>query len=117
VLTVLILACPYLCGAAEAEHAASHEHAANAPADHSAPAHCPQESDDCICRGAVQSADVRVPGVDHFSVPFPVHGLAGLLDHTPAHSYAHLTPNGKPTGLAGWGDASTVRAILQNFRF
>lgn len=116
VLTVLILACPLVCGVAEAGHVARHDHAANAPADLPTPGHCDQESDDCICRGAVQSADVRVPGVDSISLPFPIHGLAGLLDHSPAHSVAHLTSDGAPTGLAGWGASARIRALLQNFR-
>jgi hypothetical protein len=112
-LTVLILACPFICGAAEAIHLARGHHAGSSPI---VPAHCPEDSDDCICRGAVQSADVRVPGVDAISSLLPLHGLVGILDHAPAYSLAHLTSDGSPTGLAGWGDAVTVRAVLQNFR-
>lgn len=115
-LTGLILACPFLCGTAEAGHVTHREHSASGPADAPAPGHCPEESDDCICRGAVQSADVRVPGGDPIGFLLPLHGLVGILDHAPAHSLAHLTSGGTPTGLAGWGDAVTVRALLQNFR-
>lgn len=115
-LTGLILACPFLCGAAEAGHATHGEHAAAGPVHSPAPAHCPEGSDDCICRGAVQSADVRVPALDAVSVPLPLHGMFGILDHAPSHSLAHLTSDGTPTGLGGWGDAATVRAVLQNFR-
>ena len=110
-LTVLILTCPLLCGAAEAGHVTHREHPVSSPA----PGHCPEDADNCICQGAVQSADVRVPGVDAISSPLPPHGLVGVLDHAPAHSLAHLTSDGTPTGLAGWGDAVTVRAYLQNF--
>ena len=115
-LTGLILACPFLCGAAEAGHVTHREHPVSGPADSPTPGHCPEDSDDCICRGAVQSADVRVPGIDSISSPLPLHGLVGILDHAPAHSLAHLTSDGTPTGLAGWGDSVTVRALLQNFR-
>ena len=112
----LILACPVLCGAAETGHATHRQHAAAGPPNSPAPAHCPENSDDCICRGAVQSSDVRVPATDPISSPLPLHGLVGILDHAPAHSLAHLTSDGTPTGLAGWGDAVTIRAFLQNFR-
>ena len=116
-LAVLILTCPLLCGAVEAGHVAHREHPVSGPADSPAPGHCPEDADNCICRGAVQSADVRVPGVDAISSPLPSHGLVGVLDHAPAHSLAHLTSDGTPTGLAGRGDAVTVRAYLQNFRW
>jgi hypothetical protein len=112
----LILACPFLCGAAEAAHLAHQEHATGGPSDQPVPVHCPEDSDDCICQGAVQSGDVRVPGSDSIGIVLPLHGLAGILDHSPAHSLAHLTSGGTPTGLASWGDSLTVRALLQDFR-
>jgi len=113
ILTGLILACPLLCGVAEADHGAHHEE--QAPASPGpAPAHCPESSDDCVCRGAVPSADVKVPGIDSIRLPFD--GLAGLLARSPAHPLAHLTREGTPTGLAGWGDPGRVRAHLQVFR-
>lgn len=115
-LTGLILACPFVCGVAEEGHATHREHAAAGPANSPAPAHCPENNDDCICRGAVQSADVRVPGMDSVSFPLPLRGIAGILDHAPSHSLARLTSDGTPTGLASWGDAATIRAFLQNFR-
>ena len=111
-----ILVCPFLCGAAEAGHAAHHVQAAAGPGDHSAPDDCPQEGDNCICGGAVQSADIRLPGLDVTGSPLPTHGLTGILVHAPSHSLAHLTSQGTPTGLAGWGDTITVRALLQDFR-
>src|SRR5512135_2008186 len=92
------------------------ERPVSSPADGPPPGHCPEDCNDCICRGAVPSADIRVPGVDAISSLLRLHGLVGILDHAPAHSLAHLTSDGSPTGLAGWGDAVTVRAILQNFR-
>ena len=115
-LTSIILACPLLCGLAEAGHVAHRGHSAEGPSDNHGPAHCPEDTDNCICRGAVQSADIRVPCIDSISSPLPLHGLFGILDHAPAHSLAHLTSEGTATGLAGWGDAVTVRALLQNFR-
>ena len=115
-LAGFLLACPFLCGAAEAGHATHSGHPVSGPSDSPAPGHCPQDSDDCICRGAVQSADVRVPAIDAVSFPLPLHGLVGILDHAPSHSLAHLTSDGSATGLAAWGDALAVRAFLQNFR-
>jgi hypothetical protein len=115
-LTGIILACPFLCGAAEASHLTHREHAAGGPSNGPAPAHCPEDNDNCVCRGAVQSSNVRVPNSDVISLPLPLHGLVGTLAHSPAHSLAHLTSDGSPTGLASWGDSVTVRALLQNFR-
>jgi hypothetical protein len=112
----LILVCPFLCGTAEADHVTHREHPMSGPVDNTAPCHCPAESDDCICRGAVQSADIRLPDIDSVCSPIPAHGLPGILEHAPAHSFAHLTTDGNPTGLAGWGDAITIRALLQDFR-
>ena len=115
-LTGLLLACPFVCGATEAGHATPQEHAAGTPANRHAPSHCPEDSDDCVCRGAVQSNDVRVPNADAVGLPFQLLGLAGGLAHSPAHSLAHLTIDGSPAGLAGWGNATAVRALLQNYR-
>lgn len=111
-----ILICPFLCGAAEAGHTAHHLSGASVPRDHSAPDDCPEEGDNCICQGAIQSAEIRLPDLDVTSSPLPLHGLAGLLDHALSHSLAHLTCEGTPTGLAGWGNTITVRALLQDFR-
>jgi hypothetical protein len=111
----IILACPLLCGLAEAGHDAHQEHASSQP-DGPAPGHCAEESDDCICRGAVQSVDARVPD-SYFAIEsFWLEGFGDLLARPMAQSPAHLTCEGSPTGLASWGDSSTVRALLQNYR-
>jgi len=115
-LTGMLLGCPFLCGSAEAGSPAHRQHAAAGPINSPASTHCPDDSDDCIWRGAVQSADVRVPGIDAVSFPLPLHGLIGILEHAPSHSLAHLTSDGTPTGLGSWGDAATIRAVLQNSR-
>lgn len=114
-LTGLILACPFLCGVAGAV-GGSHQHNAAGQPGSPAPAHCPEDSDNCVCRGAVQYGDVKVPDIDAVGLPLPLHGLAGLIAHAPAHSHAHLTRDGTPTGLAAWGNSTAVRALLQNFR-
>jgi hypothetical protein len=109
-LACLILACPFLCGADEVGHSVQHEHARKGDA----PAHCPENSDNCVCRGAVQPSDVRACTPD-------VGTSAPLFLITPplfvAHPLHHLTWEGSPTGLASWGDSLTIRALLQNFRF
>lgn len=115
-LTGLILACPFVCGAAESGHVTHREHAVGVPSGGSAPTHCPEDDDDCVCRGAVQSSDVRVPHSDAIGLPLPLHGLVGDRAHSPAHSLSHLTTDGNPAGLARWGDSLAVRAFLQNFR-
>jgi hypothetical protein len=112
-LTGLLVLCPILCGAEEFGHGA-HRHGSSESASHdpSAPGQCPEEGDNCICQGAVVSVDVRVPDADALGLPL----LLGMLVHTPHHPLAHLTWDGSPTGLAGWGDSHAVRAFLQNFR-
>jgi hypothetical protein len=115
-LTGLILACPFVCGAAEASHVMHREHADGGPANSPAPTHCPEDNDNCVCRGAVQSSDVRVSNSGAIGLPLSLNGLVGILAHSPAQSLAHLTSDGSPTGLASWGDSVTVRALLQNFR-
>ena len=111
-LTGLILACPFLCGAAEAFETA-HEHSGS---ESPSPAHCPDDSDSCICRGAVQAHDVRVPDFDGIGLPLGMFGLVGIVAHSSAHPLAHMTSDGHPTGLAAWGSSLAVRAFLQNFR-
>ena len=115
ILTGLILACPFICGAAEAVEG-SHQHHAAGQTGTPAPAHCPEDSDNCVCRGAVQFGDVKVPDIDAIGLPLPFGGLVGLLAHAPAHPQTHLTRDGTPTGLAAWGNSTAVRALLQNFR-
>jgi hypothetical protein len=111
----IILACPLLCGLAEAGHDAHREHGSG-QADSPAPAHCAEEADDCICRGAVQSIDVRVPD-SYFAIESSwLEGFGVSITRPLPHFFAHLTCQGSPTGLASWGDSSTVRALLQNFR-
>ncbi|WP_435016363.1 hypothetical protein TA3x_003928 [Tundrisphaera sp. TA3] len=114
-LTGLILACPFLCGAAEAVGGA-HEHHGTGQPGAPAPAHCPEDADSCVCRGAVPNGDVRVPGIDAIGLPLPLGVLAGLMAHGPSHAPSHLTRDGTPAGLAAWGSPSAVRAFLQNFR-
>ena len=116
-LSGLILACPFICGAAEAVEG-SHEHhsAGQSGTPTPAPAHCPEDTDSCVCRGAVQAGEVKAPDIDAIGLPLALGGLVGLLAHPPAHSLAHLTRDGTPTGLAAWGNSTAVRAFLQNFR-
>ena len=114
-LAGLLMLCPILCGAKEFGHGA-HRHGASdgATNDPSAPDHCPEDGDNCICQGAVQLDEVRTPDQN-----FDALGVPTLLDlsfPTPQHPIAHLTWGGSPTGLAGWGDATAVRSFLQNFR-
>src|SRR3954469_20924384 len=84
-LSALILACPLLCGAAEAGHVAHREHASRDASNGPAPAHCPEDSDDCVCRGAIESSDVKLPDPDSAGVSLPLPGLVGALAHSPAH--------------------------------
>lgn len=116
ILTCLILVCPFVCGAAEDGHSSHRDHATQGTPDDSTPVHCPEDGDSCVCRGAVQSSDVKVPHSDAVGLPHFLHAHAAGLAHSLSHWHAHLTSDGHPAGLAGWGDSGAVRALLQNFR-
>lgn len=112
-LSGLILACPYLCGADEAGQRMGHAHVAGQSGSDDAPAHCPESSDNCVCQGAIQTNDAGATTPDaEGSTPFFFVIPTFLFAH-PLH---HLTCEGSPTGLASWGDSLTIRAVLQNFR-
>ncbi|MDG3008435.1 hypothetical protein [Paludisphaera mucosa] len=115
-LALLILACPLVCGAVEAGHGAPQEIETGVPEGGHHPTDCPAETDNCVCQGALQSSDVRVPHSDMLPSLFVPFGLFALLSSPLPHSLAHLTLNGTPTGLASWGDSTAIRALLQNFR-
>ncbi len=109
----LLILCPFVCGAAEDGHG-THRHQADdsSPERPHGPAHCPEGGDNCICDGAVQSCDARIADSHDAGLPF---AFAAILN-TPPHPIAHLTWDGSPSGLAGWGDHPTIRAFLQNYR-
>ncbi len=114
-LIAILTLCPVFCGTEEADHG-THWHGTSAGNDSdelpASPGHCPEDGDNCICQGAIQSAAVRVSDAFVVALSSPlVFALA-----TPPHPLAHLTCEGAPTGLAGWGNSHAVRAFLQNFR-
>lgn len=113
-LAGLLLACPFLCGADEIGHGAQHDASSGDSGKGHAPDQCPEGSDNCVCRGAVQANDVRAVSHDTITVGLIYVCVPQPCLHPTAH---HLTSDGSPSGLAGWGDALTVRAYLQNFRF
>jgi hypothetical protein len=112
ILATLLTLCPVLCGGEEFGLGAYLHGTSDAPSH--APGNCPEQGDDCICRGAVQASNVRVPDADADAVGLPM--LLDILPHTPLHPLSRLTWGGSPTGLAGWGDTLSVRSFLQNFR-
>ncbi len=105
----LITLCPFVCGA-EVVDSGAHRHAATG--HDSVPAHCPDDSDNCICQGAVQADPIRLANPDLFVQPILIADAIA----TTAPLLAHLTCDGSPAGLASLGDERTVRAFLQNFR-
>jgi hypothetical protein len=105
----LLILCPQLCGGDGSDQAARHHDAGHS---RNTPAHCPGDAENCICQGAVQVDQVRVPD-------------SGIL--ATAELFADLAPpagnladpgleDGAWTGLARWGSPLEVRAFLQNFR-
>jgi hypothetical protein len=111
-LIALLALCPILCGAREFGHGAHRHGSSSGTSPDPAPGQCPEDGDNCICQGAVQVDHVRIDGSDFLTSPL----LLASFAHTPLHPVAHLTWDGSPTGLASWGDAGTVRSLLQNFR-
>lgn len=114
ILTGLLLACPLLCGADEIGHSTQHEVSSDDAGKGHPSDQCPEGSDNCVCRGAVQADDVRAELPDVIAIGLLFLPIERPCLSLPAH---HLTSDGSPTGLAAWGDALTVRAYLQNFRF
>lgn len=112
----LITACPFLCEGAElveGSHRCQPDTSCEHPAQNQAP--CSDDAGSCICSGAIQAADVRLPDSHAVALPAPVFLALPALGLRAAPSH-HLTWNGTPTGLASFGDSGSVRALLQNYR-
>jgi len=107
-LAGLIAACPVLCEATEAGHAAHRHGPAGPTPGEPAHPHGPQEADACICGGAVEGVAARVPDADPASRPFP----------PPARTSRAPLPlrDGPPGVIAGRGGPSSARALLQIYR-
>lgn len=112
----LIAACPIFCEAAEFGQDLHQCQPNSACNDHGIPdpSPCSDDGGSCICRGAIQAADVRLSNSDATCLPLPL--FAPLALPLPHPLYLHLTRDGAPTGLAAIGDSGAVRALLQNFR-
>jgi hypothetical protein len=112
----MLLACPAMCRIVEVAHQPGCGEAQDegSPA-WPAPDPCRDECVSCICDGAVQADDARVPDLASVSSPWDsISGpIACPLAVPPGH---HLSHDGRSAGLAGWRDAVAVRALLQNFR-
>jgi hypothetical protein len=118
-LVCLLLACPFLCRAAEA--GCSHElsGATGEPRDDPhIPPSCPDDGVCCICAGATQTGEFRAsdltsPGFlacfDGWFLPLAVVPLSSGMRYPVLEK--------PPAGLALFGDGLAVRAFLQNFRF
>jgi hypothetical protein len=111
----LLATCPLLCAAAAAGPGPDCCEEADGPAG-DFPDSCPGDGVCCICAGAIQSHEVRVPGLEALAFQAPLNFACLATVRSPLHNLDHLTLGGTPTGLAGWGDAAQVRALLQNFR-
>lgn len=117
-LTALLLACPFLCQAAQADFCVEPSTAAEGThGDSHAPLPCPEDGVSCICAGAVNAPDLRLadlaPDFEHpsldswflasFSPPlFPLGN--------------HLARDGTSEDVPQWGQPHRVHALYQNFR-
>ena len=77
---------------------------------------CPGGEDSCLCSGTVQGDDAQAPDSRGVGTSNPLDGHLDAGNQVHLHAFVHLTSNGQPAGLAGWGGALSVRAFLQNFR-
>lgn len=118
-LVSLLLACPLLCRAIEP--GCSHELTGGAndlDDDSHIPPSCPDDGVSCISGGAVQTGELRAVDLPSPMTMLFLDGWFPTSLLTPLISLSqHLTAEGTPTGLAALGDALSVRAFLQNFRF
>ena len=124
ILAILIASCPALCGTDGAGHALGRCEADSQPGqtstDHQsedAPTPCPDDGGSCICGGAISILDARIDFDADRGSPSSLAPVdlapPSLLDLLVRH---HLTSGGEPTGLAGLGDRSRIRALLQHIR-
>jgi hypothetical protein len=108
--------CPLLCeaaGIAQDLHGCEVESTCPHPGEPPAP--CSDDGGTCICNGAIQAVDVRMPDLD--SAFLPASASLCLPSHAPRLPLAPLpSREGGFVGLAGSGDATSVRSLLQNFR-
>jgi hypothetical protein len=107
----LLATCPLLCAAAAAGHGPDRCGEADGPAG-DFPDSCPGDGVCCICAGAIQTDEVRVPGPEALALHSPSDLACLATVRSPLHDLGHLTLGGTPTGLAGRGDS----ALLQSFR-
>ncbi len=114
-LVSTLIACPYICGAAEA-HPSSHDAEApdSGPCEPGAPSHCPSESGSCICQGAIRDSNVQLHDMGRLSSSLftllPIHSAylgVFLLDSTLPHT---------PFALSKCANSLSVCALLQTLR-
>lgn len=114
-LILAILLCPAVCCAERIDHGPDGSVCCSGTGDRPAPPDpCPPDDvEDCVCQGAVQSDTHRVEAPDAAGLPCPIPAPCGLGGSRPS---AHPTRDGSPAGRATSGGASAVRSYLQNFR-
>jgi hypothetical protein len=77
---------------------------------------CSDGGTNCLCDGAVEGSYVRALAFDALALAEPFASLPPAVCELPS-LLDHLTEDSHPCGLIALGDALTVRALLQNFRF
>jgi hypothetical protein len=114
VLIGLLVACPFVCGAAEVGRDMTHAHPSctTSPERVHGPTHCPESCDNCICEGAIQPGPVRVFETHDIGLPYDFAVTFGI----PLSCITHLDWDATPLRHAHPGGHPTVRALLQNYR-
>lgn len=111
-----ILTCPFICGAGEVDHGErGHDPVAGTRSDPGFPVHCPDEGGNCLCEGAVKPVEIKA---DKQLLDFKSPGFPCLADFAvrPTAGWADGLARLSPLAKLRRGDATSVRALLQNFR-
>jgi hypothetical protein len=141
-LIAVVTLCPILCRTIEVVHASPQDRATRTSSDAPRPPSvllnatddccrskhdgqtpigggncCSGGDDTCLCSGTVKGSDAQVPDFRGVGTSYPSDGHLDAGRPTHRHVLVHLNSAGQPVGLAWLGDALTVRAFLQNFRF
>ncbi|OJW05278.1 MAG: hypothetical protein BGO49_31100 [Planctomycetales bacterium 71-10] len=115
-LAGLLLMCPLLCQAAQADRCVGGEECSGTPCDDDqGPLSCPDDGVSCICAGAVQAADRSaghtpdvLPSFDGWLLATFVHPVSLLFQGGPR--------DGVPPDWVPWGHPLRVHALTQHFR-
>lgn len=116
-LVTAILLCPFVCGVAN-EHAGAQQTECpnDDPCESGAPIHCPAESGNCVCQGAIRATDVRVGDLDSAYLSMLTNVLLPAHHIFTGEFLVSVSLPHTPFALTASADSLSVCALLQIFR-